>query len=280
MKKALSILLALMLLLTLCACGNDAPSTEPETNTPSEEVTVPSTEVPTECTHAYTEAVTKEATCKEEGIKTYACSGCGDCYTESIAKVAHNWKDATCTAPRVCSVCRSTEGERIAHNYVNGTCSSCGNIPTIDSATADALLLNTWTGYVSLDNGAQYVGLEFGREGLFIAHFDPLEYETEGELQEILTSGNYKGDRLHWLKQFNGSYYHSFGGGGGFSYTKELDGNILYIRLIEFDDGGTLVFNVLSDNQIVLKETYGVILPDDDIADYEGVIFTIGSVGD
>lgn len=40
--------------------------------------------------------------------------------------------------------------------YVNGTCSSCGNIPTIDSATADALLLNTWTGYVSLDSGVLF----------------------------------------------------------------------------------------------------------------------------
>ncbi|MBR2417960.1 MAG: leucine-rich repeat protein [Clostridia bacterium] len=39
--------------------------------------------------HTYTSSVTKEATCKEEGIITYICS-CGDSYTEKIPVTSHN----------------------------------------------------------------------------------------------------------------------------------------------------------------------------------------------
>lgn len=68
--------------------------------------------------HNYTAAVTKAATCAEEGVKTYTCS-CGSSYTEPIAKTAHSFgeyvynndatteKDGTRTA--TCSVCGATD---------------------------------------------------------------------------------------------------------------------------------------------------------------------------
>ena len=40
--------------------------------------------------HSYTSKITKEATCKEEGVKTFTCE-CGDTYTEKIAKTAHTY---------------------------------------------------------------------------------------------------------------------------------------------------------------------------------------------
>lgn len=150
MKKALSLLLALMLLLTLCACGNDDPSTEPETNPSTENTTAetkdttPSTEAPTECTHDYTEAVTKEATCAEEGVKTFTCSKCGDSYTEAIEKSDHSYteaitKEATCAEEGVktytCAGCGDSYTEsiaKVAHNWKSATCTapktctSCG----------------------------------------------------------------------------------------------------------------------------------------------------------
>ena len=46
--------------------------------------------------HSYSASVTKQATCTSTGTKTYTCS-CGDTYTESIAKVAHTWKECTST---------------------------------------------------------------------------------------------------------------------------------------------------------------------------------------
>ena len=68
--------------------------------------------------HNYTAAVTKAATCAEEGIKTYTCS-CGSSYTEAVPVIAHSFgdyiynddatteKDGTKTA--TCSVCGATD---------------------------------------------------------------------------------------------------------------------------------------------------------------------------
>lgn len=65
--------------------------------------------------------VTKEATCKEEGSKTYTCSICGDTKTEAIPKKDHTWdegkvtKKVTCTEDGLkvytCRVCAETKEE-------------------------------------------------------------------------------------------------------------------------------------------------------------------------
>ena len=65
-------------------------------------------------------AVTKAATCKEEGVKTYTCTGCGATRTEKIDKLTtHTWgkwteADAT-NHKRTCTVCEVTETK--AHGF-------------------------------------------------------------------------------------------------------------------------------------------------------------------
>lgn len=51
--------------------------------------------------------VTKKATCKEEGVKTFTCTVCGTAKTESIAKLtAHTpGPAATATTDQVCTIC-------------------------------------------------------------------------------------------------------------------------------------------------------------------------------
>ena len=68
--------------------------------------------------HNYTAAVTKAATCAEEGVTTYTCS-CGHSYTEPIAKTAHSFgeyvynndatTDADGTKTATCFVCGATD---------------------------------------------------------------------------------------------------------------------------------------------------------------------------
>lgn len=68
--------------------------------------------------HNYTAAVTKAATCAEEGVTTCTCS-CGHSYTEPIAKTAHSFGDyiynddatteADGTKTATCSVCGATD---------------------------------------------------------------------------------------------------------------------------------------------------------------------------
>ena len=68
-------------------------------------------------------SVTKAATCTEKGEKIRTCQreGCDAKETEEIAASGHQWEDATCTAPKTCSVCKITEGEAKGHTWNNGT---------------------------------------------------------------------------------------------------------------------------------------------------------------
>ncbi len=110
--------------------------------------------------HKYTSTVTKSATCTEAGVETFTCT-CGDSYTETIAKLGHNYsssytvdKAATCTTAgsksKHCSRCSATTSvtaiPATGHSYgsykttkaatctSNGskqrTCSVCKNVET------------------------------------------------------------------------------------------------------------------------------------------------------
>lgn len=108
------------------------------------------------CEHEYDEGkITKEATCKEEGVKTFTCKLCENEKTEAISLVEHTYdngevtKEATCTneGEKVlkCKVCGNEKTETIKikeHNYEEAitkeatfteegiktfTCKNCGD---------------------------------------------------------------------------------------------------------------------------------------------------------
>lgn len=60
--------------------------------------------------HNYTETITKEPTCTEEGEKTYIC-GCGDSYTEKIPAAGHNYVEGEC------GHCGEKDPDYHKHNY-------------------------------------------------------------------------------------------------------------------------------------------------------------------
>lgn len=96
--------------------------------------------------------VTKKATCNEEGVKTYTCTGCGETKTASVAKLtSHSYDDgkvtkkATCNEEGVktytCTVCNAAKTETIAKatNHTPGApatatadqvCTVCGKVLT------------------------------------------------------------------------------------------------------------------------------------------------------
>lgn len=106
--------------------------------------------------HSYTEEITKQPTCTEEGEKTYTCI-CGDSYTEKIPATGHHFVDGECedcgekdpiahthsykeevTKEPTCTeagektytcICGDSYTEEIpatGHHYENGTCTDCG----------------------------------------------------------------------------------------------------------------------------------------------------------
>ena len=68
--------------------------------------------------HSYNDVVTKEATCTENGVKTFSCE-CGDSYTKEIGATGHNFGsytynndasyEADGTETATCSVCGATD---------------------------------------------------------------------------------------------------------------------------------------------------------------------------
>ena len=124
--------------------------------------------------HSYNDAVTKNATCTENGVKTFSCE-CGDSYTEEIAATGHRFgsyvynNDATCTndgtETSTCSICNKTDtrikaGTIVGHSIVESitkqptcgstgtktfTCSNCGHSHSEDiSATGN----HSWGEYI------------------------------------------------------------------------------------------------------------------------------------
>ena len=66
------------------------------------------------------------------------------------AHTCTDFTDATCTAPKTCTVCGATEGNALDHTYVDGTCTGCGVIEpsgdqtTLSSTIADIATANGW----------------------------------------------------------------------------------------------------------------------------------------
>ena len=82
--------------------------------------------------HKYTSAVTKVATCAEEGVTTYTCS-CGHSYTEPIAKTAHRFGDYI----------YNDDATTEADGTKTATCSVCGKTDTV-TAEGTKKLLPSW----------------------------------------------------------------------------------------------------------------------------------------
>lgn len=83
--------------------------------------------------------IISEPTCIDKGVKRFNCSECSQYKDEPINPLGHDWKEATCTAPKTCKRCQATEGEPIEHSFgdyisdENGhwkQCSECGTDET------------------------------------------------------------------------------------------------------------------------------------------------------
>ena len=95
--------------------------------------------------HSYTSEITKAATCKTTGIRTYTCVDCDDSYTEVIPKTAHKY---------TAKVVKPTYD---AQGYTLHTCSVCGDSykdtytakltrTSITKATVTGITAKTYTG--------------------------------------------------------------------------------------------------------------------------------------
>lgn len=132
--------------------------------------------------HNYTEVITKQPTCTEDGEKTLTCT-CGDSKTESIPATGHHYgeddkctdcgifnpdhkhsyteeitKAPTCTEAgekTLTCVCGDTKTESVpatGHHYVDGFCSGCG----ASDGTVIQVDITKTTNYVAKSRGYSF----------------------------------------------------------------------------------------------------------------------------
>jgi hypothetical protein len=83
--------------------------------------------------HSFGEWTTeKEPTCTADGKYTRKCANCGTKEEETISATGHQWNEATCSDPKMCSICKSTEGTALGHIFENGKCTRCGAYFTVN----------------------------------------------------------------------------------------------------------------------------------------------------
>ena len=81
-----------------------------------------------DCSYSVTDS--KDATCTEDGYKTYTCSVCGDSYTEVLSATGHTWGDWTpagdhATHTRTCSVCDTAETADCEYTVTDSEAATC-----------------------------------------------------------------------------------------------------------------------------------------------------------
>ena len=126
MKKIISMILALAVCLSLCACGHThafgewTVTAEPDCKTEGMKERI------CECGEKETEAITAsghtfgevtpivEQTCTQDGQEEKTCIVCGETVVENLTATGHNFKAATAFKPKTCSNCGLTEGEALA----------------------------------------------------------------------------------------------------------------------------------------------------------------------
>ena len=108
----------------------------------------------TPCDHAYSSAVTTEATCGADGVMTYTCSACGHSYTEAIPATGEHVYDDEYDAD--CNGCGDIREVPQKPAYAPGDANGDGNLNNRDLARLQQYL-NEWAVTI-VDEGADVNG--------------------------------------------------------------------------------------------------------------------------
>ena len=148
-----------------------------------------------DCNHAWNNGtVTTAATCTSTGVKTFTCSVCKETKTEDIPASGHQWEDATCTAPKTCSVCKITEGEAKGHTWDEGAVTT--------AATCTSTGVKTFTCSVCKETKTEDIPAS-GHTGGRATCKEKAKCETCGEEYGALDPANHAGTETDWIKTEN-----------------------------------------------------------------------------
>ena len=109
-------------------------------------------------THKYLETIVKKATCQNKGLSVMKCD-CGKQYDEIKPISDHEYKSATCTIAKQCTICGLTSGKPLEHSTGTAKCTRCG-INLFETLTFSGTGSKTITG-VNIPSGMIVKDIKF-----------------------------------------------------------------------------------------------------------------------
>ena len=210
MKKLFALLLAVVMLLAMTACGKD------EEGTPTGESTGATTTNTTESTNDTTEGTqgTTEGTTGGDTTETPTTTPPTTTPstttpptttpptttppTTTPTACSHSWKDATCTTAKTCSKCGATEGSAAGHSWVDATYTNPKTCSVCQATEGSALTRETEEITITVDNWDKYFEIKrkdiipeknaFGEYGTPEDMYYNLELVLKKEYSEKLVS--------------------------------------------------------------------------------------------
>lgn len=145
-----------------------------------------------------------KATCTEPSKCT--------CGTTQGSALGHDWKSATCKAPKTCKTCGVTEGEKGEHSYSGGKCTVCG-------------VSNTLNPKKDLDTSKEYVGNLKVSGDMLVG--GALQFDSEACVVVERYFNSVQTDPNQTPIVFEGKNYYSEGGGQNPHYFELTDTEII-----------------------------------------------------
>ena len=197
-KRTLTLLFAVCMCVgMLTACGNKDTKT-PDTETETHE-------------HSYTETITTDATCTEDGVKTYTCE-CGDTYTEAIPATGHSFTnyvynedatyDADGTETAKCDNCdetdtRTAEGTQLSYTYTDMDATKYAkssvnvrNMPGTDGDKLGSLSFNQEVKVTGQCNETGWYRIEYSGETAYVSDSYLVDSKVETAKSETASAGS------------------------------------------------------------------------------------------
>ena len=216
------------------ATGNSSTATSLEPSNPS------TTTEPNETTggsahiHSYS-----GATCTESA----KCS-CGA--TEGSA-LGHKWKEATCQAPKTCTVCNETEGNTVDHSLdSSGQCKWCQQILTVSPANLKNREYEIWP--LATDSTETFYSLSIDFDSRKISYDMYLSCEAMHDPQPNVRCGSV---------YYKNKGYHLEGTSGSLTFTNQISDNYIVISNIKYHMDVIITLEVLSNDTLRVVSVSG-----------------------
>lgn len=223
MKKVMSLLLVLMIVLSLSACGSnetatdndtgnsttqnqtdvtDTSSTEQSADTSSSTTDIigssDSTDIPNSTTTTKPNPPTHTHSYSSATCTAPAKCSCG---ATNGSALGHNYGNADCTNPKKCSRCGATNGSALGHNYSNGVCSRC--------SSKDPNYVKTYSlGEKWVVDGEWELTIDSVTKHYFCSTMDMYEEMNENCAQCVMITFSYK--NIGYKGMFSDLYFDSY----------------------------------------------------------------------